>query len=191
MKSICFYFQVHQPFRLKQYKVFDIGKSTDYFDDTLNAKIMQKVAKKCYLPTNNLMLNLIKKHKGKFKIAYSITGTALDQFEKYAPDVLQSFIELSKTGCVEFLSETYYHSLSFLFSKKEFKEQVELHKKKIKELFNIDSIEELYKILDDTSQKVPSLKSTSDRIKKFKQSFKGASESLAKDNLNPPSNEEN
>ena len=135
MKSICFYFQVHQPYRLKKYTVFDIGKSDEYFDVKLNREIMQKVAKKCYLPTNNLMLNLIKKHNGKFKISYSITGTALEQFEKYCPEVLESFKELAKTGCVEFLSETYYHSLSFLYSKEEFKEQVELHKKKIKELF--------------------------------------------------------
>lgn len=97
---------------------------------------MQKVAHKCYLPTNNLMLSLIKKHKGKFKIAYSITGTAIEQFSKYSPDVLKSFIELSKTGCVEFLSETYYHSLSFLYSKQEFRQQVELHKQKIIKLFN-------------------------------------------------------
>ncbi|MFH2020139.1 MAG: glycoside hydrolase family 57 protein [archaeon] len=135
MKSICFYFQVHQPFRLKRYRIFDIGKDHEYFDDALNRKIMQKVAKKCYLPTNNLMLSLIKKHNGNFKISYSITGTALEQFEAYAPEVLDSFVELSRTGCVEFLSETYYHSLSFLFSKQEFKEQVMLHQQKIKELF--------------------------------------------------------
>jgi alpha-amylase len=135
MKNICFYFQVHQPYRLRNYKIFDIGKNHDYFDDELNRKIMLKVAKKCYLPTNNLMLNLINKHKGKFKISYSITGTALKQFEEYAPEVLKSFIELSKTGCVEFLSETSHHSLSFLFSKEEFYEQVELHKKMVLKYF--------------------------------------------------------
>jgi alpha-amylase len=136
MKSLCFYFQVHQPYRLKKYKIFDIGKSDEYFDDVLNKKIMQKVAKKCYLPTNNLMINLIKENQGRFKIAYSITGIALEQFEKYCPDVLKSFKELARTGCVEFLSETYYHSLSFLYSKEEFREQVEMHRKKVKELFN-------------------------------------------------------
>jgi len=136
MKNICFYFQVHQPYRLKKYTIFDIGKNHDYFDDSLNRKIMQKVAKKCYLPTNNLMLRLIKKHKGKFKITYSITGVALEQFEKYAPDVLKSFKDLAKTGCVEFLSETYYHSLAFLYSKQEFKEQVQMHRELIKKLFN-------------------------------------------------------
>ncbi len=135
MKDICFYFQVHQPFRLKKYRVFDIGHSHEYFDGALNKKIMEKVAKKCYLPTNNLILQMINKTNGKFKVAYSITGTALEQFEKYMPSVLSSFVELSKTGCVEFLSETYYHSLSFLFSKEEFIEQVAKHKEKIKKLF--------------------------------------------------------
>ncbi len=98
-------------------------------------EIMNKVAKKCYLPTNQLMLDLINKHDGKFKISYSISGTALEQFEKYSPKVLDSFEELSKTGCVEFMSETSHHSLAFLYSKDEFKEQVNLHKKKIKSLF--------------------------------------------------------
>ncbi|MBW3023025.1 glycoside hydrolase family 57 protein [Candidatus Woesearchaeota archaeon] len=136
MTSICFYFQVHQPYRIRPYSVFEIGKHNHYFDDKKNEEVMKKVANKCYLPANNLMLNLIKKHQGKFKIAYSISGTALGQFEKYAPEVLESFKQLAETGCVEFLGETYYHSLSFLHSKKEFESQVKLHDKKIKELFN-------------------------------------------------------
>ncbi|MEM3374756.1 MAG: glycoside hydrolase family 57 protein [Candidatus Woesearchaeota archaeon] len=140
MKEICFYFQVHQPFRLKKYRVFDIGNNHNYFDEKLNRTILDKVANKCYIPTNNLILKLIKKYQGKFKVAYSITGTALEQFQKYRPDVIKSFKELSKTNCVEFLSETYYHSLSFLFSKDEFKEQVFLHKKLIKKLFNQEPI---------------------------------------------------
>jgi len=119
-----------------RYTVFDIGNHSNYFDDQKNEEIMKKVANKCYLPTNKLLLNLIKKHKDKFKISFSISGVAIEQFEKYAPEVLESFKELSKTGCVEFLSETYYHSLSFMFSKEEFKEQVLLHKEKIKELFD-------------------------------------------------------
>lgn len=138
MVSICFYFQVHQPYRLRRYSVFDIGNDDNYFDEHKNKEIMKKVAKKCYLPTNNLMLSLIKKYKGKFRISYSITGVALEQFEKYAPEVIESFRDLAKTGCVEFLSETYHHSLSFLYSKKEFREQIELHKKKIKDLFSAE-----------------------------------------------------
>lgn len=137
MTDICFYFQVHQPFRLRKYSVFDIGKNTDYFDDQKNGEIMRKVADKCYLPTNKVILDLINKHDGKFKATYSITGTAIEQFEKYAPEVLDSFKELAATNCVEFLSETYYHSLSYLYSKDEFREQVEMHKKAMKKHFGV------------------------------------------------------
>ena len=135
MVSVCFYFQVHQPFRLRNYSIFDIGKNTNYFDEKKNKEVMQKVAEKCYLPTNKTMLDLINKHDGKFKISYSISGVAIEQFEKYAPEVLDSFMDLNDTGCVEFLNETYYHSLSFLYSKEEFMEQIKLHQKKIKLLF--------------------------------------------------------
>lgn len=137
--NVCFYFQVHQPFRMNRYRIFDIGHNSEYFDEHKNREIMHKVAKKCYLPTNKLMLDLINKYKHKdrqFKISYSITGTALEQFQKYSPEVLESFQKLAETGNVEFLSETYYHSLSYLYSKDEFKEQVKKHKKLIKELFN-------------------------------------------------------
>ena len=87
MRSICFYFQVHQPFRLRHYRFLDIGNRHDYFDDAKNRSVMRKVAYKCYLPANKLMLELIQQHQGKFKISYSISGTALDQFEAYAPEV--------------------------------------------------------------------------------------------------------
>ncbi|MEM2131097.1 MAG: glycoside hydrolase family 57 protein [Candidatus Woesearchaeota archaeon] len=140
MKSICFYFQVHQPFRLKKYRIFDIKNNHVYFDEKLNKQILDKVSNKCYLPTNNLILKLLNKYKGKFKVAYSITGTLLEQIQKHRKDVLKSFQDLAKTGSVEFLSETYYHSLSFLYSKEEFKEQVFLHKKLIKNLFNQEPI---------------------------------------------------
>jgi len=138
MVNICFYFQVHQPNRLENFSVFDIGKNKNYFDDKKNKEIMEKVARKCYLPMNNLLLKLIKKYRGEFKVSFGISGTAIEQFEKFAPKVLESFKELSATGCVDFLSETYYHSLSFLYSKKEFNEQVIMHKKKIKKLFNVE-----------------------------------------------------
>jgi alpha-amylase len=137
MKNICFYFQVHQPFRLKDYRFFNIGNDDQYFDEENNYKIMRKVAHKCYLPTNQLMLDLIHQHKGNFRIAYSISGTALDQFELYAQDVLESFKALAKTGCVEFLAETYGHSLSALRSPEEFKKQVKAHTKRIEELFGV------------------------------------------------------
>ncbi|MFH1771011.1 MAG: glycoside hydrolase family 57 protein [archaeon] len=135
MKKICLYFQVHQPFRLKKYGVFDIGNGMPYFDEEKNRQIMEKVAGKCYIPTNKLLLNLIKKHDGKFKVSFSITGTALEQFEKYTPEVLELFKKLADTGQVEFMAETYYHSLSYIYSKEEFKEQVRMHEKKMKELF--------------------------------------------------------
>ena len=133
MASVCFYFQVHQPYRLRHYTIFDTD--TNYFDEHKNAQVCRKVAGKCYLPTNQLMLDLIRQHEGRFKIAYSMTGVILEQFKEYAPEVLASFQELAETGCVEFLGETYYHSLSFLFSPKEFAAQIEAHKKTVQELF--------------------------------------------------------
>lgn len=136
MPSICFYFQVHQPFRIKNYSFFDIGNSHFYEDDQKNREILNKVADKCYIKTNQKMLELIKRHNGRFKISYSISGTAIEQFEKYRPDVLQSFIDLANTGCVEFLSETFSHSLSFIYSKQEFQRQVKKHAAIIKKYFN-------------------------------------------------------
>lgn len=137
--NVCFYFQVHQPYRMARYRIFDVGHNSNYFDDHKNKEILDKVAKKCYLPTNKLMLELINKYKNndrQFKISYSITGTALEQFKKCSPEALQSFQKLAETGNVEFLSETYYHSLSYLYSKHEFKEQVKMHASLIKELFS-------------------------------------------------------
>ena len=133
MASVCFYFQVHQPFRLKHYTVFD--KSHDYFDEMKNSFICRKVANKCYLPANRLILDTIKRFDGQFKVAYSITGSMLEQLHKYCPEVMSTFDALAQTGCVEFLCETYYHSLSFLYSKDEFKSQVQKHKETVEELF--------------------------------------------------------
>jgi alpha-amylase len=118
--------------------VFDIGQNHDYFDEVKNKEIMKKVAKKCYIPATKLMLKLAKKHKGKFKVSYSITLTALEQMEKWTPEVIKIFKQLAETGCVEFLSETSHHSLAFLYDKEEFVEQVKLHKKKIKALFGVE-----------------------------------------------------
>jgi alpha-amylase len=133
MASVCFYFEVHQPFRIRHYTVFD--KNSKYFDSSKNKEICRKVADKCYLPANRLLLKLIKQHEGRFRIAYSITGTLLDQFRLYAPEVLSTFDALAATGCVEFLGETYYHSLSFLYSRDEFCEQVSKHSEKMEYLF--------------------------------------------------------
>ena len=136
MVAVCFYFQVHQPYRMRKYPVFDVGKNSDYFDHDKNAGIMRKVAEKCYLPANRTIMDLIKHTGGRFKASYSISGIALDQFQEYAPEVIKSFQDLMDTGCVEMLDETYYHSLAFLYSRREFRKQVEMHRKKIKELFD-------------------------------------------------------
>ncbi|MDA3891317.1 MAG: glycoside hydrolase family 57 protein [Salinivirgaceae bacterium] len=135
MKYICFYFQLHQPFRLRNYSFFDIGNDHYYYDDYLNESVMQKVAQKCYLPANKLILKLIEKHGKQFKISYSISGSALDQFELYAPEVIESFKKLANTGNVEFLSETYGHSLASQSNLELFKQQITQHSKRIEELF--------------------------------------------------------
>ncbi|MFO7810733.1 MAG: glycoside hydrolase family 57 protein [Candidatus Delongbacteria bacterium] len=140
MINLVFYFQVHQPYRIKNFSVLDIGKGKDIFDEELNAAIIRKVADKCYLPTNKLMLELIEKFEGKFRIAYSITGVAIEQFKKYAPEVLYSFRDLAKTNCVEFLGETYYHSLAFLYDKDEFLDQVSMHRKTVEKEFGFSPI---------------------------------------------------
>jgi len=125
MPSVCFYFQVHQPLRLRHYTVFD--RSEHYFDHHKNAFICRKAANKCYLPANRLLLNIIRRSAGKFKIAYSLTGVLLEQLQRYSPEVISTFDALAETGCVEFLAETYYHSLSSLYSRDEFVEQVGKH----------------------------------------------------------------
>ena len=134
-KQICLYFQVHQPTRLRLYRFFDIGKDSHYYDDFENRTILRRVAQKCYLPMNKLLLDVIREQKGAFKVAFSISGSAIEQFERYAPEILDSFRALADTGCVEFLGETYYHSLASLASPAEFRLQVEKHKQTIKEYF--------------------------------------------------------
>jgi alpha-amylase len=133
MASVVFYFQVHQPYRLRRYSVFN--NDPFYFDDAKNEEICKKVATKCYLPATRLMLDLVKRHKGNFRISYALTGVVLDQMQTWCPEVIDILKELSASGCCEFLGETYYHSLSFLYSKQEFLEQVDMHTRKVQELF--------------------------------------------------------
>ena len=130
MVSVCFYFQVHQPYRLRRYRVFDIGTDAPYFDEQTNRQVLRKVADKCYLPMNALLLRLLERHP-EFKVAFSFSGVVLEQFASSAQDVLASFQRLAATGRVELLGETYYHSLAFLFSPKAFREQVLLHQAKV------------------------------------------------------------
>lgn len=137
-KSLCLYFQVHQPNRLRLYRFFDIGKDSHYYDDFANRTVLRRVADNCYLPMNKLLLDAIKASKGKLKLAFSLSGTVLEQFDRYAPEVLDSFKALADTGCVEFLCETYYHSLASIGSEAEFSHQVLKHKAAIKQYFGLE-----------------------------------------------------
>jgi alpha-amylase len=139
-KNVCFYFEVHQPYRLSKCNVFEIGKKEEIFKGPMNAEnktVFEKVARKCYLPTNALMLDLLKKHP-EFRISYSLSGVFLEQCLEYGAigkQVLESFQKIFKTRQAEILSETYYHSLSWLFSKEEFATQIRLHDQLIYKLF--------------------------------------------------------
>lgn len=135
MSSLCFYFQVHQPYRIKQFSYFEHSENFEYFDEEKNAQILRKVAEKCYLPANETMLKLIRQHNGAFRIAYSITGVALEQIKKYSPETLDSFKALADTGCIEFLAETYHHSLASVYDEDEFRAQVVSHSDLIEECF--------------------------------------------------------
>lgn len=135
MKTICLYFQIHQPFRLKRYRFFNIGYDHYYYDDFANEDIMQRIAERSFVPANRMMLELLQQYKGKFKVAFSISGTALEQLEIYSPEVIDGFKELAKTGGVEFLAETYSHSLASLIDPVEFEIQVKAHSRKIENLF--------------------------------------------------------
>jgi alpha-amylase len=137
-KAICLYFQVHQPFRLKRYRFFDLGHDHYYYDDFTNESILRKVAEKCYLPANNIILDLIAKHKSKFKITFSLSGMVIDQCRLYAPEVLDSFKKLAETGMVEFLAETHSHSLASLNNKAEFIRQVREHSDILKEYLGVE-----------------------------------------------------
>ena len=137
MKGVCLFFELHQPLRLRRYRFFDIGNDHYYYDDYTNETILRSVAEKCYLPANRIMLDLIKKHGDKFKVSFSLTGVLIEQLETYAPEVLDSFRELAATGQVEFLAETYSHSLACMGNREEFVKQVDRHSRKIEECFGV------------------------------------------------------
>ena len=139
MLPVCLYFQVHQPYRLRRdYSFFDIGADHRYDDEALNRDVVQRVAERCYLPANEIILNLIRKYDGRFRVAFAITGTALEQFRMYAPEVVSSFRKLVRSGCVELLGETYYHSLAFRFSQEEYHQQIKMHRRIMGELFEYE-----------------------------------------------------
>ncbi|GHC48090.1 alpha-amylase [Roseibacillus persicicus] len=137
LQPICFFFEAHQPNRLKPYSFFDIGNDPFYEDDELNRKLLDEVCEVSYLPANKMMTELIKEGKGQFRISLSVSGVLLEQLELNRPDVLKSFQDLHATGGVEIVAETYYHSMGFHRSKEEFKEQVEKQLEKIKEVFGV------------------------------------------------------
>lgn len=134
--SVCFYFQVHQPYRLRDVRFHEIGAESELFDDELNEQIFRKVAEKCYLPANETFLRMLKNNPD-WRIAFSLSGVFLEQAIAYGPDVLASFQELVRTGQVEILSETYGHTLSSLYSLREFREQVEVHRSMVESLFGV------------------------------------------------------
>jgi len=134
MASVVLYFELHQPWRLRRYSVFDTDPF--YFDNEANERILRKVADKCYRPATQKMLDLVRRHDGRFRCSYSVSGTALRQLEEWAPDVLDTLNDLVDTGACELLDETSHHSLSFLFSRAEFDRQVALHREEVARLFN-------------------------------------------------------
>ncbi len=135
MTAIVFYFQVHQPYRLRRYTFFDIGHGGRYFDDAENRRIMERVAQRCYLPMNELILKVIEETDGAFRCSFAITGPALQQLEDWAPEALESFVRLAETGCAEFICETAYHSLASETDTREFEEQIVAQRDRLESLF--------------------------------------------------------
>lgn len=141
MKSICFYFQIHQPYRVKRYRVFDVGNDPEYFNERgennlNNRRIVEKVARKSYIPATQLILALLRRHP-EMRVSYSISGIALEQLERYAPEVIGLLKEVVETGQAEILGETYFHSLAFFYSPAEFERQVRAHKELVRKLFGV------------------------------------------------------
>ncbi len=134
-RSICLYFQVHQPWRLRRYTYFDIGHNARWFDDDANERLVRRIAQRCYVPASKTILEAVRRTKGKFRCAFSISGTALDQMEAHAPEALTVFRDLADTGAVEFLAETSHHSLAALSNAAEFRAQVTAHADRVERLF--------------------------------------------------------
>jgi alpha-amylase len=133
MASVCFYFQLHQPMRLRRYSVFDTD--SNYFDNYRNAELLRKIADRCYLPVTEMLGELVAKLDGRFRFSLSVTGLLIDQMRDSCPELIDRLAALAESGCVEFCNETYHHSLAFLYSREEFAAQVDLHAAAIKELF--------------------------------------------------------
>ena len=135
MKTICFYFEIHQIRQLKRYRFFDIGSDHYYYDDYANESAITEIAEKSYIPALTTLLEMVKENDGAFKVAFSVSGVGLEMLELYAPQVIELLHEINKTGCCEFLCEPYSHGLSSLASREVFMEEVQRQNRKIKELF--------------------------------------------------------
>lgn len=135
MPAVCLCYEVHEPFRLRRYTVFDMGQSVVYDDDDRNCDLLLHTARVCYLPMNELLLKLIRRYGKDFKVTFCMSGTAMDQFEMYAPEVLESFQKLADTGSVEFAAESSPHSFAFLYNRDEFVRQTEDNARRVKKLF--------------------------------------------------------
>ena len=154
VKNLALMFEIHQPYRLK--RRFPLNLLRNYLEGRLNLtevmkslfdserdrKIFLRVAKKCYIPTTRILLDLIEELDRKCRLSLSISGVWIEQARKYSPEVLQLFNEISATGCVEFVCQTYYHSLASLHPNglEEFQEQIALHRGLIEDLFNQKAI---------------------------------------------------
>lgn len=137
MKAISFNFEIHQPMRLKRYRFFDIGNDRYYYDDFLNDDIITRLGQQSYLPAAQTLLKMIEESKGKFRCSISISGTAIEQFEQYVPEMIDALKKLADTGAVEFLATTYAHSLASLADPDEFRQQVKVQCERIHELFGV------------------------------------------------------
>ncbi len=143
MRAIALYLHIHQPFRYRQYSIFDVSNDHNYWNDhdyhskQSNERIFKKVAEKSYHPTFEMIERNVRKHPD-FKVSLSITGTWLEQAETWAPDLIKKIQHLVQTGNVEIVAETYYHSLAFFYDREEFEAQVKMHQAKIKELFGVE-----------------------------------------------------
>lgn len=139
MRALNLCFKIHLPKALNNYDAGSIGKADSYFNPRADQMLVDQLAELCYLPANEIVASMIAKHKGRFKLSYSISGTALEILCSYRPDVIESFRELAATGCIEFLGETYYNSLCWLYSKKEFARQLQMHAELVKDLFDMET----------------------------------------------------
>ncbi len=137
MKAICFNFEIHQPFRLKRYRFFDIGNDHYYYDDFLNDDIITRIAERSYIPAAQTLLKMIEDNKGAFKCSIAVTGVAIEQIEQYVPEFIDLLKRLADTGCVEFVAEPYAHSLASLIDPVEFAEQVKVECEKLHSLFGV------------------------------------------------------